>query len=154
MFKQLVIAAAVAFAVGFGLGAYWQNTLRALDAASVTAATATGIANAHTATAQTGQVINAIETNLVKEMGDDSHETDNLRAGVDSGVVSLRVNATCAPVPDAAASTGVSHGAGARLTPEAQSAYYAVRTGIQRCQKKLAAAQAILKEERRVRVDR
>lgn len=93
-----------------------------------------------------------LDAKHTKELSDAKQETVNLRNCVASGKCGLRVNATC-PVPatvagvsQALAGTGLDTGAGIRLTPDAEQAYYTLRDGLkqqqitlQACQERLAA---------------
>lgn len=75
------------------------------------------------------------------------NETNSLRDRVSAGPVRLLVAAKCpaAPVlPEAASAPGVDSGTRAELDPEARSAYFALRDGINRAEAKLAACQGEL----------
>lgn len=77
------------------------------------------------------------------------NETNRLRDRVSAGPARLLVAAKCpaAPVlPQAASAPGVDSGTRAELNPEARSAYFALRDGINATEAKLAACQAELKE--------
>ena len=76
-------------------------------------------------------------------------ETNSLRDRVSAGPVRLLVAAKCpaAPnLPEAASAPGVDSGTRAELDPEARSAYFALRDGINRAEAKLAACQHQLRE--------
>lgn len=78
-------------------------------------------------------------------------ENDQLRDAVDAGAQRLRVAVRCptAPrVPQTAASAGVGAGTRAELDPDARPDYFALRSGLTRQEKKLAACQALLAAER------
>ena len=78
-------------------------------------------------------------------------ENSRLRSAVDAGAQRLLVRARCpaAPgVPQAADRPGVDHGAGAELAADARPDYFALREGLIRVDKKLAACQAALASER------
>lgn len=78
------------------------------------------------------------------------NETNRLRDCLRTGSCGLRVAATCPDypsVPQATAAPGVDSGTRAELTPDAESAYFALRDGIDRTEAKLAACQ----DELRVR---
>lgn len=78
----------------------------------------------------------------------DQDETNSLRDRVSAGPVRLLVAAKCpaAPVlPEAASATGVDSGARSELDRAAESAYFALRDGIDRASAQLAACQAELK---------
>lgn len=77
------------------------------------------------------------------------NETDRLRTCVANGTCGLRVNvvgpANCpANVPITDATSSVDHGAGARLAPDAEQAYWGLRVGMMRAQAKLTACQQTL----------
>lgn len=77
-------------------------------------------------------------------------ETNRLRDRLRSGTLGLRVAAKCpAANPQAPAAPGVDTGAGAELAGAAESAYFALRDGIDRTSAQLAACQA----ELRLRMD-
>lgn len=75
------------------------------------------------------------------------NETNRLRDRVSAGPVRLLVAAKCPAtptVPAAASASGVDPGPRAELDPEARSAYFALRDGIDRTEAKLTACQAEL----------
>lgn len=77
----------------------------------------------------------------------DRGETNKLRDCLRRGTCGLRVAATC-PDPNRPPGTpgaGVGAGTGARLAADAEPDYFALRDGITRTQRKLAACQAELK---------
>lgn len=93
-----------------------------------------------------GALAQANDTHLhaLKGMQD---ETNRLRDCLRTGRCGLRVAASC-PQPagtNGAAGSGLGAGVGARLDPDAEPAYFALREGIQRTQRKLAACQYELK---------
>lgn len=71
-------------------------------------------------------------------------ETNRLRDCLRSGTCGLRIGARC-PAPETPAATGVDSGAGAVLDRAAESAYFALRDGIDRASAQLEACQAELK---------
>lgn len=76
-------------------------------------------------------------------------ETNRLRDCLRAGTCGLRVNVAaprCPDLPEAAPGAGVDSAAGARLDPDAESAYFALRDGIDRVQAKLTACQGRLGE--------
>lgn len=75
------------------------------------------------------------------------NETNRLRDCLRSGACGLRIAAVCPPAgsPAVAAGPGVDTGAGARLDGAAESAYFALRDGIDRAQAQLAACQGELR---------
>lgn len=77
-------------------------------------------------------------------------ENRRLRDAVAAGSVRLRVRAECpaAGLPQAAAAAGLDHGTGAELAADARPDYFALRAGLTRVEKKLAACQGVLRGER------
>lgn len=77
-------------------------------------------------------------------------EITALRARVDAGAVRLRVAATCpaAGLPEAAPGAGLDHGTRAELAPDSRPDYFALRSGLTRLEKKLAACRGLLAAER------
>lgn len=76
-------------------------------------------------------------------------ETNSLRDRVSAGPVRLLVAAKCpaAPLlPEASPAPGVDSGTRAELDPEARSAYFALRDGIDAAEGKLRACQGELRE--------
>lgn len=71
-------------------------------------------------------------------------ETNRLRDCLRSGNCGLRIGARC-PAPETPAASGVDPGAGAAIDRVAESAYFALRDGIDRASAQLAACQAELK---------
>lgn len=89
----------------------------------------------------------ALDQETTRKMSEARNEIEALRARVESGAVRLRVSATCPGKTDlhaGAGATGLDHGAGAELDPDARSAYFALRAGLIRVETKLAAAQDAL----------
>jgi hypothetical protein len=64
-------------------------------------------------------------------------ETNRLRACIRNGTCGLRVNV----LPSACPGAAVDSGTGARLTPDAEQAYYSLRDGLAKLQGKLQACQ-------------
>lgn len=72
-------------------------------------------------------------------------ETNRLRDCLRSGTCGLRIGARCPSAPETPAAAGVDPGARAELDRAAESAYFALRDGIDRAAAQLAACQAELK---------
>jgi hypothetical protein len=158
----------VCFSLGFGIGTYWQSTLRALDTEKRVAVDAQAVSAGHVAGAKLAEKTNAIETEALKEIAHANDETDGISRDLAAGTVSLHVNATCPTSSEVAAGTGMADGAGAGhdtaprqdrvalagqrpvLSRTAEPDYLALRKALKRCPAKVAALQAILSEERRV----
>lgn len=77
-------------------------------------------------------------------------ENSRLRAAVADGAVRLFIRAACpaAGLPQAAAGPGLDHGTRAELNSDARSDYHALREGLTRQDRKLAACQEVLARER------
>ena len=71
-------------------------------------------------------------------------ETNRLRDCLRSGTCGLRIGARC-PASETPAAAGMDHGARAELDRSAESAYFALRDGIDRASAQLEACQAELK---------
>lgn len=71
------------------------------------------------------------------------NETNRLRDCLRAGTCGLRIAANCpaAQSPGIATAPSVDYGTGAELTADAESAYFALRDGIDRTETKLAACQ-------------
>lgn len=86
-----------------------------------------------------------------RELNDAKQKETDFRACVAAGKCGLRVNATCpspattAGLSQALAGSGVDSGASVRLTPDAQSNYFTLRTGIIEYRARLGACQDALK---------
>jgi prophage endopeptidase len=94
------------------------------------------------------RTVAAVDHHAQQEMTRARLETDRIAAGVHAGTVRLRVAASCparpAPgtdVPGAAPAPGVGDAAAAELDPAARPDYFALRSGIERCQAALAMMQ-------------
>lgn len=78
----------------------------------------------------------------LKKLKDAQNETSRLRAGVGSGAIGLRINATC---PESTApGAGVDPAAGAELAGNARQSYFALRDGIDQASAQLMACQSEL----------
>jgi len=85
---------------------------------------------------------------IYRRLQDATDDNSRLRADVDAGRRRLRVAATCPDsnrVPDTGTAAGLDHGAGAELTPDARSDYFALIDGIELITRQLEACQARLK---------
>lgn len=164
MLKQSLIIALAGFAAGFLVGAYWQSTLRALDAVEVAAGDAKAHVEAWQRNAGLADTIHAIESNALKEASHASDDINRLSYDLAAGAVRLQLNAHCPGVPELTAGASMADGAGAgpasapgphrdaaaapELSRAAEPAYLALRAGIQRCRTKVTALQGILEGER------
>ena len=90
---------------------------------------------------------NATDNQAQEGLKNAQAETNRLRDCLRNGSCGLRVAAKCPPVPassPAASGPGVDHGTAARLDPAFESAYFALRDGIDRQRRQLEACQARL----------
>lgn len=91
--------------------------------------------------------LNAIASQARTDLENANAETNALRDCLRRGACGLRVNAapaSCpAAVPRAPDGRPVDSGAGAVLTPDAESAYFALREGLARTEAKLKACQRV-----------
>lgn len=145
----LILALAGAFAAGWA-GNGWRLNSEHDRQALETAKQAARQLDAMTADrdAKAAELARSNDKHLAELKGA-QNETNRLRDCLRAGTCGLRIAATCTPTqsPDVAPAPGVDSGTRAVLTPDAESAYFALRDGIGRTETKLAACQ----DELRVR---
>lgn len=92
----------------------------------------------------------AIEAEQYALLRDAEKQNNQLRADVDAGRKRLRVNASCPAsnnnLPETGASTSMDNGAAARLTKDAEQAYFDLESGIARVKAQLLACQSRLRQ--------
>lgn len=139
-------ALALAFLGGWEI-ASWRHDAEMLKAAKKAAGELTAMTAKRDAVADD---LRKASDQHEKKLSEAQDETNRLRDRLRSGALGLRVAAKCpAASPQAPAAPGVDTGAGAELAGAAESAYFALRDGIDRAGAQLAACQA----ELRLRVD-
>lgn len=95
--------------------------------------------------------IGMLDVQYTAQLKEANDANATLRAAVDTGAKRLLVRAKCPAAPGVPQTTdrpGVDNGAGAELAADARQDYFALREGLTRFEKKLAACQSTLAGER------
>ncbi|GFN47393.1 lysis protein [Candidatus Regiella insecticola] len=86
------------------------------------------------------------DARYTRELANAKNTVDALRRDVAVGLRRLRVAATCQELPAATAPTGVVDDASARLTPDAERAYWRLRTELETASKQITGLQEYIRE--------
>lgn len=136
------IAAAVGFAGGWAVNGWRHDSMEVEAIKEAQDAKDAAIAERDKLAKKLADADDAQRTKL-KEAND---ETNRLRDCLRTGTCGLRVKATCKSKPATNTGASVDSGTGAELDPDAGSAYFALRDGINQVTAQLAACQDQLRE--------
>jgi len=140
---RILIAASVAFLVGWTANGWRLNSAHNAEAAARTKAYLAEVAKVTGERDALTLKLSARDDDNLTKLKKAQDETTRLRDCVRTGTCGLRVRVSYpAPQsPDAPACTGVDTGTGSRLDGAAESAYFALRDGIDRAGTQLTACQ-------------
>ncbi|WWQ70568.1 hypothetical protein mEp044_70 [Escherichia phage mEp044] len=147
--KTLIIAAVVCIVVG--LVAALSHCQSVINTMQSELTTTQGALKTASNTIQQMKERNAELSKLDKRYHDEikaiRSDIADLRTGIDSGTIRLRVNAIPVRVSDPAGTASSIDGASCRLTPDAESAYLSLREQLKEKDAKITALQGYIKTQ-------
>lgn len=142
------LLAAVVIGVLLGCGSTWWIKSAHIDKlkSQYTLDTVNAKASAEKDLEAADRKIKTAEQNYLINMGAKQNEIDLLRSGVESGSISLSIDATCPIVPSASGSSGNTETTRAELGPLSRQDYYALKADLAEAEERIELCQAFALE--------